>query len=422
MKKIYIPFIAFIALFNSIGCSNSQEKDIFEKSSIVRVDEAIAHYKALLLSSEHGWIFENYPGGSTQEHGGFVYTLQFTENQVTAMLDINRERKVTTSYDIIPYGGAMLSFNENNSLIHAFTEPSTNLVDGLRGDFEFVFMSHTNDEIIVKGKKYGDDLRLIRLKEPAESYMNKLLTNENLIEGRGVQSLKIANTETNFSKAGRVISYENSAGEAVVIPFNYTDKGIHFYKAIDINGTKVQDLTYDGINSFKDEKGLFSLALLVPPPIDFANTRYAIRVDRANGVSEKFKEKFNEVKTQLATEIPNLPLELWEQLVMGTHLGGSATGTGLRFFSLVDKIKLTGFPTMFHADFYGDIDRPNLLYVKDKKSHMGQNLIPLAKFRDYFFENAPFLIEKQANNTIKLTSQKDASIWFVLEKLPTLGN
>ena len=48
---------------------------------------------------------------------------------------------MTSQYDIISDMGPVLTFNTYNAILHYFTEPKgSSDVDGMAGDYEFVFM------------------------------------------------------------------------------------------------------------------------------------------------------------------------------------------------------------------------------------------------------------------------------------------
>lgn len=423
MRKIfYMPLMALVMLFFGASCTSPQEEDVFDKSASERINGTISEYHKLLTSSEYGWVFENYPGGKEQNFGGFVHTLKFTDNQVVAMVDLETGT-YTSTYKIIQYGGAMLSFDENNPMIHGFSEPDQQFVNGLNGDFEFIFMSHTQDEIIVKGKKYNDILRMFRLKEPAATYMEKVRKIALYHLTRAVLSVKEKGKDVDFSFQGRIFSYKNEAGEDIVVPFIFNDKGMYFYKPIEIDGKKVQELVFDEATvTFKDVNDLFSVTLLTPAPIDFENSRWRFFVKDPTQASSKIKNQYDQVYEEMKKENapqPGQTLYLWERYMFGPARLLGQEGVGLYFWNGINPSTpgMGGYPTQYQLGFHGDATNPNLLHIKGKETALGFPYEPLIKIRDLFVDNSPYLVERTADpKIVKLTSQKDPEIWMVMER------
>lgn len=418
MKKIFHTSIALLTLVLATSCERQQE-DLFNKSATERVDSSIEEYKKMLTSATNGWVFELFPGGN-DILGGFNFTLEFNEDNVKALFEL-RDNEKTSTYKIIPYGGPTLSFDEYNEFLHYFTNPgpySSN--NGLRGDFEFLIISHTEDEIVLKGKKFGNPARLIRLKETPTKFMNKVIGHAELTEARGVRKIKIGEKEFRISRKDRVLSYsEEDGGVQKKIPFIYTEKGIRLYEPLDVNGKKVQELPLDDSGEdtvFKDADNLVSLYLYTPAPLDFSVNLWAFWADNSMAdlpVSPILSDFFRQTHTETIDAVSGLTLDLENRFIFGTISG---RGKGLYSFSYNNKPY--GFATMYHLDFYGDKSDSTLLHLEALNSSSGTNLPSLLKFRNFIVQHSPYNVEATANPKIKkLVSKKDPNLWYHIGQL-----
>src|SRR5690606_6961205 len=92
-----------------------------------------------------------------------------SDAQVSLTSDVNDD-VVTSSYAVIPETGAVLSFNGYNKVLNLFTEPGldnggTGADDtGMKGDFEFIVLEATADSVVLKGKKSGNKMLMLPLK------------------------------------------------------------------------------------------------------------------------------------------------------------------------------------------------------------------------------------------------------------------
>ena len=244
MKKIL--YLILLLPFFSLQSCVEDEKDIFDASAAERIAAAMKEYRATLAAAENGWLLAYYPE-KNHSIGGYNMMAKFTaEGNVTLSSEVatrNYEAgdTLTSQYDIISDMGPVLTFNTYNEILHHFTEPNgSSDVDGMAGDYEFVFMEVTPSKIILKGKKYDNKLVMTRLEEPTDpkAYYTSIAAMEESasfgnyyfrVNGDSVSMAVLSDRVLN-------ITYEqfDESGDVVVqkegLAFTFTPTGIKLYE------------------------------------------------------------------------------------------------------------------------------------------------------------------------------------------------
>ena len=137
MKKILniLMILALTVVYTS--CSNEVD-DVFDKSSALRIQEALKNYKTILTTPANGWLMEYY--GNT-DYGGYNMFVKFSDND---MVEVANEvygagKTATSHYKLEQSGGVILSFDEFNEVFHFFSDPDNILEiadkgNGMEGD------------------------------------------------------------------------------------------------------------------------------------------------------------------------------------------------------------------------------------------------------------------------------------------------
>lgn len=165
MKKIiYSCLILATTLF--VGCTPEQD-EIFDESAAQRIESNIKGIVETLESSPNGWQMDLFTGTF-----GTNVMVKFEDGKVTAsdylVHDANEQSE--SLYSVIQNGGPVLTFNTFNEIFHAYSDPiapgaSSGDNEGLGADFEFVVLSYSQDEIILRGLKHRRLCRLVRQPE-----------------------------------------------------------------------------------------------------------------------------------------------------------------------------------------------------------------------------------------------------------------
>lgn len=252
MKRILFYMTCFAALL--LQACNNEVDDLFDKSAEERLDEELQTCKELLLSAENGWVLDYYPQ-SNQNYGGYCMTVKFDEQQVTAASEITGDPTQTVSslYSIKSDVGPTLNFDSYNDILHYFADPDNSagagLGKGYEGDYEFSIMSHTDNEIVLQGKKTKNTMHMYKLEESSESYLTKVAQMTEAIANRpseigtyegtvnGVQIIATAPVD-------RHVSIQIGEEESQSIACVYTDKGVRLYEPISVNDTEINALEW----------------------------------------------------------------------------------------------------------------------------------------------------------------------------------
>lgn len=253
MKKILFYTTCLVALILQ-GCTNEVD-DLFDQSAQDRMNEELRVCKELLTSAENGWVLEYYPGVN-QEYGGYTITMKFDSQQVTAASDLMDDPTETYSsyYSLKSDMGPTLNFDTYNKILHYWADPyrpegGGGNGKGYEGDYEFIIMSHTDNEIVLKGKKRKTVMHMYKLEESSESYLSKIKTMESSLENRPVminyfEGTVNGQTLTVALAKDRQVTLQ-TGDKSQTISYLCTAEGIHLYESFDVGGMPLTDLAWD---------------------------------------------------------------------------------------------------------------------------------------------------------------------------------
>ncbi|ERI85833.1 hypothetical protein HMPREF1981_01317 [Bacteroides pyogenes F0041] len=259
-----------------LGSCKNEVEDYFDQTASERMEQEVVKYRELLVKPQHGWIMEYYPGGINQAFGGYAITVSFTTDGYAvfrSVLEDDVSKSVSSFYALNKDMGPTLNFDTYNELFHYFSNPDTSNGDGagkgMLGDYEFIFDSGTENEIIMTGKKHKSTIRMYALQEPATEYLKKAKAEmESYFMIAAVNGLKGTfagePAEAEFITSQ---SYMLAQGkESTKFSFMFTDKGIKLYAPIELNGKKVENLSWDKQKrAFTTPDGQTNLALVYDP-------------------------------------------------------------------------------------------------------------------------------------------------------------
>jgi len=260
MKKYYyLTLILAISLLQS--CTNESEL-IFEKSASERMTEALNNYNQLLQAAPNGWVMQYYPQ-SSQAYGGYNLYFQFTNGEVTVKSDVQSPllstNEATSTYSLGEDMGPTLNFDSYNEVLNFFSNPALAVGGGAgfgyEGDYEFVFMSGNANEVILRGKKtkntirltplptsttweeYCDDVDAMIAKFAASGCMNAYTMTVNNLEELVMKDPAYNRLSISYLEDEKVVSVDMSY---VVSP-----SGIRFHEPLTINGITIQEFTFN---------------------------------------------------------------------------------------------------------------------------------------------------------------------------------
>lgn len=164
MKFANLKYLMVSAVVAGLCSCTNEVEEIFPESSANRIDAALSDVQNILIGPANGWLMEYFPG-SAQLFGGFNVLMQFTfDGNVTVESESKPGVTATSTYTLKQSAGAVLSFDTYNSVFHYYSDPEApgggTAGYGMEGDFEFLIISATPEEILLKGKKSGSYARM----------------------------------------------------------------------------------------------------------------------------------------------------------------------------------------------------------------------------------------------------------------------
>lgn len=411
-NNIYIVLFGLLLSMGGASCGN--ETDLFfDETAAERKANANKEYGDMFRSSEEGWLFQYFPE-KTQKYGGYNYVVKFTkDNQVIVWFEGMKDfaEPETSMYDIISYGGPVLTFNTYNSLMHHFAKPSSNEYLGKGGDFEFLIQSMESDTINVKGIKTGNYLRLIKMTETAEEYLTKTKAISDFTASASLGTIINGNVVDIFLNAHQfTFSYiEDDEAKLDKVPFIYTDKGICFYEPVTILGVTAQDFILNKESKkFTSTDGNMVIDIIFPP-VDLTLAKWIIATGVEADRSDAVKAAWDIAYTA--------NVAVWnEVLEQNVSLGLCHPVYGDKGISQ----KSSGYRAHYNLSFGGVLGHSD--YLSITKIDGGFNwkwYEHLMSFVDFVVNNAPYQVEMDdAENPteIKMTSAADPTVWFILRQ------
>ena len=246
INKLLAYLLLLLPVLMLQSCLKDQE-DVFPDSSSARMQKYLDKAREVLASSEKGWVMDVYPD-KTQKYGGFAFTMKFDTEKVTVGSELakNPSDVITSSYKTTSDNGPVLTFDSYNKLMHFLATPSSDHTTAFGGDFEFVIDSIASDLVVVHGKRNQNVMYFRKLTDKSMTEyltdVKKIKSTFNMTEGKGKVGdkkvvIKFSSHRLNLSVGGEAVASK--------VAYTLTDKGIRFYKPLDINGVKVTEMTFD---------------------------------------------------------------------------------------------------------------------------------------------------------------------------------
>lgn len=250
--KRYSIFTFLALLFTTFlmqSCLKDQE-DTFDKLSSLRQQEYMEKAQNTLVNAPYGWVFDIYPDPSL-EYGGYAFTVKFDKQEAEVRSILNTSLVEKSYYKMTSEEGPAITFDTYNTLMHLFSNPSSSQYQAMKGDFEFVVDSITDDLIRVHGYRSKNVMYLRKLTKPAKDYINDVESFSDAFGKSGYLDFKgqISGTDVQGKIAPGDMSVTLKMGDKTEeMPFVYTDQGIRLYQPIVIGDFALSDLNLNSAN------------------------------------------------------------------------------------------------------------------------------------------------------------------------------
>ena len=251
-KKHIIVLLAALPLL--VTSCLKEDKDLFGESASARIERIQTETEQVLNAAPNGWQMKYYPS-SVQQYGGIMLYMKFEDGVVTVASEFGEEGQTARSLYSYDYdAGATLNFDTYNPLFHIYSEPNSGVGEtntGMDGDAEFVIVSYSAEEVVLRGKRTGNTIRMTPLPEGDWSQLLKTYTDAvEKMEALLSYSLRIGGTAYEMYRVedvdfrSRYFCVVDKAGNTIEAPYIYTNSGIEFYRPLTVDGTTIESFSW----------------------------------------------------------------------------------------------------------------------------------------------------------------------------------
>ena len=175
MRKYLSSLLLLCATLTWQSCLH-EDTNVFSTSAIDRIENAVQTTQKTLESAPNGWLLRYYAG---ENYTGPAYSIlmKFANGHATVASDYDPDKVTTAAYSIAKDQGVVLSFDSYNESIHQFSRVwEGSGARGIEGDYEFLVLSTSADTIRLRGKKWKNNMELVRVPEKTEwkSYLTSI--------------------------------------------------------------------------------------------------------------------------------------------------------------------------------------------------------------------------------------------------------
>lgn len=334
-----------------------EEDDYFDESASLRVEHTNEAVKDILVNAPQGWVMQYFANTGDEGFEGFNLFAKFDANgKVTLssnhrMLRDGNAGKYTEStsvYQMLLEDGPVLAFNTWNDVLTVFVDPvdpsaaPNSLVKdgaGMAGDHNFVIVSYSDDEVILRGERHGAEVRLKKIDVTPQEYIaatdemknyitNTSVTNYYLTDG--TDTLYMLNPRSGHFRIGERIS---DPLRAHWVACCYTPNGFRLERQDTIGTAKFQELKLsDDKTCLQNEDGT---AKVIPCWDSYIVNHTAIWPLDTELFSAEQKSLFDQIAEEMLKASKNYTLE---SIALGRSTGtGAVNGLVVRFYSNARK-------------------------------------------------------------------------------------
>ncbi len=244
INKIFIYLLMMLPSVLLQSCLKDDD-DKFDESSATRLQKYLDKTQGILVGSQNGWALDYYPD-KNQSYGGFVYTLQFTADEVTVGSELAPGVTRKSLYTMTTDNGPVLSFDSYNDFMHLFATPSSDMYEAYDGDFELIIDSIGEDKIKTHGVRSKNVMYLYKLEKPAADYINDVVAlRDNFVLSGAEGSVNGNKVKLEFDSENLQATVDIVGDTTYTSAFNFTDKGIRLYKPVTVGNVSERGFVYD---------------------------------------------------------------------------------------------------------------------------------------------------------------------------------
>ncbi|MDY5858996.1 MAG: DUF4302 domain-containing protein [Porphyromonas sp.] len=415
-------YLLYILSALSLCACSRYEQDVFSQSPGQRFEQTVSEYEQILISQEQGWLMEYY-AGSKQSYGGHNIVLRFLNGHQVAAQSEHIDSVYTSQYTIDAVdGGAIptLTFDTFSEVLHQFAIPTPQDIKGKGGDFEFN-LQYQDSIFVLKGKKWGNEIRLRPFKGEAKAYFSALQRQRQALTLAAFTPIVIDGTEVQLSMDldNRRLSLM-SGGTTASRAFILTDRGLKLYSPLKLGTQSIQELVLssDGTQLSTADGGVRTTLVHLADALNL--NKYSWSGYWVEGfASQNFLDKFGTIRSEERSIFSG---NYTSDRAFTLGKGSSWTGLALSKTSHRDKVAAS-FPVGYLMDFYAVPNAPEQIHIVEKTS--GKNwkyfsdMYPLISELTKY---SPYEVQDVSEGGVaykKFTSRLEPAVWFYMQTEPT---
>lgn len=337
-----------------------EEDDYFDESASLRVEHAIDQVRDNLSSAENGWVMQYFCGTGVAHFEGFNLFAKFDKNGKVTIAgnhrflrdgNANKYTEANSLYSLLLEDGPVLAFNTWNDVLTPFVDPvayyaaPNTLVkdgEGMQGDHNFVVMSNSDNEIILRGERHSAEVRLVKCDRSWADYIADTETMKNSFTNASINEYYVINNNNDtlyFSglRNGRFRYTEDLVKGVKLDSLScvFTPNGFRTEHTDSIGSCKFHEFKLaDDKTCLKNEDG--TVKVIARWDAFIVNHTAVWKMD-ASQFSTEQQNLFNQIDAELKKNNAKWSLE---SIGIGKSSGsGAITGLVLTFYTNTDKTK-----------------------------------------------------------------------------------
>lgn len=458
-NKIFLGTLLLGVALIFTSCSR-EEDDIFDKSAAERLTDIKAIYTQRLTANADGWALQYYPQSDEEAYSvsqrGYLMLAKFKKDQTVDMAMnfwprwYKKESDDLVEYmhsyisdnnslwEVITDNGPVLTFNSYNKVLHYFSDPERYAsTEGYKGDYEFVIIDAPEDGsyILLKGKKRGTYNLLTPLPagtdfktylDDIENFQNTFFKDKAPIEPIIISNGKNYEFQDLSSRFPRL--YPEGTDPVIKgqnMPYLITKRGDKYYfrfknEAKFDNQVIEQEYIYnaddDQFHGVKNRQNVIaskyaSISEFMKEKFDAGHHFNLFKDVSKSAMSDKMKKYINDASDAMKQRNSAYHIDSLE-------LATSGEGKAQWMFRYQSGLNPKNQPYNYTCQFENNTLTFDFVEAGEKSAGNIMNAVPEIKALITEVLSQKFIIEKYITifdlTKIKLTSESDPEIWFVI--------
>lgn len=226
-NKILILFAGAAAVLSAVSCSRNEDQ-IFDESPSARVQELVLNTREALTGAENGWLMYYYPH-TDAIYGGYIFAMEFGTDGFVTVYGDNQPEPARSLFTTKAEDGAILTVDTGNKVFQEFATPTSSMYQAYKGDFEFVIQRASRQEIILRGRRTANYIKMVPLTgTTASEYIARVRGVSKSIDGMFEGEIDAEKSRVIVSGGNRQAEI-TTGGETLSFPFFYTPEGIKLF-------------------------------------------------------------------------------------------------------------------------------------------------------------------------------------------------